>query len=340
MKKTVGFILIILFATLPSPSGIHPLSEVMNPDSMLVSADRIYITEGATIYIYNKETMKYIGKFGKKGEGPGEISTSRRGGVSFTLFPVNSRLFIHNRSKVMFFEKDGKFISEKKLESGFIRDLTPVGDHYVARSFKMGENRSRTESLTLYGADFNKIRELPGKKDVEFSRGGFFKIYSDTAIFTLRTRSDTIFIHNSKDFLIERYRGDGTPLSPIRMDYPSRKVSSEKKSEIRNYFKNSPRFRDFWERIKDMFDIADEYPAIRNFIVSGKKIYIQTYQRTGKGDEFYILDIQGKLLNKTYLPVSPMNIMEDHPYAIEGEKFYTLMENEDEEEWEIRISDI
>ena len=129
MKKAVGFILIILFAALPSLSGIYPLSEVMNPDSMLVSADRIYITEGATIYIYNKETMKYIGKFGKKGEGPGEISTSRRGGVSFTCFPVDSRLFIHNRSKVMFFEKDGKFISEKKLESGFIRDLTPVGDH-------------------------------------------------------------------------------------------------------------------------------------------------------------------------------------------------------------------
>ena len=39
-----------------------------------------------------------------------------------------------------------------------------------------------------------------------------------------------------------------------------------------------------------MFDIADQYPAIKNFFVTNSRIYVQTYKGLANGDEFYIFD--------------------------------------------------
>lgn len=338
MKKFVLNITLSVFLCLSLIGGTFPLEEVLNPDSIFVSKDRIYITEGATIYIYSKENVKYLGRFGKKGEGPGEINASRRGRLSFNLNVVEDNIFIHNRSKVMFFEKDGRFMREKKLTGGFIRGLLPVGDNFVARSFKIGENRSRSESITIYDKNFKKTGEVTGRTNVEFTRGSFVKVYFDQSIFNMRTSKGVIYLNNSKEFIIERYDEKGKKLNPIKADYDLIDVSSSKKSKIKNYYKNESRFSDFWERIKDMFDIADKYPAIKNFFVTNNKIYVHTFKRTGAGDEFFIMDFGGKIIDKKKIHIGVKNIMEDYPYFIESGKFYNLVENEDEEEWELTTS--
>jgi len=340
MKKSAFVFVMAMVLTVSLGSETVILEEVLSPDTIFVSSDRIYITEDATTHIYSKEDVKYMGKFGKKGEGPGEINTSRRGGLSFTLNIVNKQIFIHNRSKIMFFEKDGKFIREKKLTGGFTRGLIPVGENYVARSFKIGEDRSFSQSLTLFDKDFNKIKEIAGRSDLDFSRGSFVKIYSEANLFTMKASGNIIYLNNSKEFIIERYSENGDKLSPLKMNYKLKKVSDARKREIRNYFRNDSRFSGFWERIKDMFEVEDQYPAIRNFFITGNRIYIHTYNRLDSGDEFYILTLKGKLIHKKILPVSAKNVLEDQPYFIENGKFYHMTENEDEEEWELHISQI
>ncbi|MCK5222418.1 MAG: hypothetical protein KAR14_12610, partial [Candidatus Aminicenantes bacterium] len=279
MKKLVLFVFVSVLIVFSLNGETFPLEEVLNPDSIFVSSERVYITEGATIYVYSKDNLKYIGKFGKKGEGPGEINASRMGGLSFNLNVVNNNIFIHNRSKVMFFEKNGRFIREKKLTGGFIRGMTPVGSNFVARSFKIGENRSRTESISIYNNKFKKIGEVTGKKGSEFTRGSFVKIYFDQNIFNMKTHGKTIYLNNSKDFVINTYDESGKKLNPLKIKYSPLKISGSKKAEIKNYYKNDSRFSDFWERIKDMFDIADQYPAIKNFFVTDNKIYVHTFKR-------------------------------------------------------------
>ncbi len=340
MKKFVLFIFVSVLIVVSLNAETFPLEEVLNPDSIYVSSERVYITEGATIYIYSKNNLKYVGKFGKKGEGPGEINASRMGGLSFNLNVVNNNIFIHNRSKVMFFEKNGRFISEKKLNGGFIRGMIPVGNNFVARSFKIGENRSRTESISIYNNKFKKIGEVTGKKGSEFTRGSFVKIYFDQNIFNMKSHGKTIYLNNSKDFIINRYDENGKIMNPLKIDYNLIKISSSKKADIKNYYKNDSRFSDFWERIKDMFDIADQYPAIKNFFVTDNRIYVHTFKRTDSGDEFYILDKSGKVIGKKIIPVAVNNIIEDFPYFVESGKLYNLVEDEDEEEWELVISTI
>ncbi len=333
MKKIVCIIVVSIFLFISLNSETTTLEDVLSPDSIFVSSDRIYVTEGATIHIYSKNDIKYLGKFGKKGEGPGEINTSRRGGLSFNLNMINGNIFIHNRSKVMFFEKDGKFISEKKLNGGFIRGLIPVGNNFAARTFKIGENRSRSQSLTLYDKNFKKIREIPGRSNIEFERGSFVKIFSESNIFNIKAYKGVLYLNDTKDFVIERYSAKGEKLAPIKVNYKIENVSGSKKAEIKHYFKNDSRFSDFWERIKDMFEVGNQYPAIKNLFVTGNRIYIQTFKRKDAGDEFYILDLAGKVLKKEIVPIGIKNIMEDYPYFIEGGTCYSLSENEDEEEW-------
>lgn len=340
MKKFVLFITLPVFLFLTISADTTTLEEVLNPDSIFVSKERIYITEGATIYIYSKNNAAYLGKFGKKGEGPGEINTSRRGGVSFNLNIVRNDVFIHNRSKVMFFSKEGKFLSEKKLNGGFIRNMIPVGNNFVARSFKIGENRTRTESISIYNSEFRKVGEVSGKSGGQFARGSFVKIYFDQNIFSLKSHGNTIYLNNAKDFVITRYDKNGKKLKPLKINYNLMKVSAGKKAEIKSYYKNDSRFSNFWERIKDMFDVADQYPAIKDFFVTDNRIYVHTYKRTETGDEFYILDRSGKVINKKIIPIAVSNVVEDYPYFIENGKLYNLVENEDEEEWELTISTI
>ncbi len=320
-------------------TATYPLGDLLNPDSMLIGSDRIYITEGASIYIYSKNDLKLINKFGKKGEGPGEINTSRRGGVSFNLNITNGKLFVQNRSKIIFFSKNGKFVSEKKLNGGFIREMIPLGDNYVARSFKFSENRTRSESVTIFSPKFSKIGEIAGKTS-EFSRGSFFKIYFDNNIFKMRTFEKTLYLNDSKSFLIKTYDKNGKKLKPIKIKYNLINLTSKTKGEIRNYYKNESRFSNFWERIKSMFEISDTYPAIKDFFVTGSRIYVQTYKYSGNGYEFYILDKAGNLIGKKDIKIARKNIIEDYPYAIFGKKIYMLSEDEDEEEWVLTVANV
>ncbi len=339
MKKIVFILVLLILGSQILKSESYPLDNVLKPDSIFVSKDRVYITEGATIYMYSKNDIKYLGKFGKKGEGPGEINGSRRGNVSFSINTVGNDIFIHNRSKVMFFTKEGKFIREKRLSGGFIRGMLPVGSNFVARSFKIGSNRSRTESISIYDKSFKKKSEVAGKPEKKFERGRFFKIYFENNVFNMRTCKNEIFLNNTKEFLIDKYDSEGKKLNPIKINYNLIKVSSTQKSKIKSYYKNESRFSKFWERIRTMLDIADQYPAIKNFFVTGNKIYVQTYKKTPQGYEFYILDKHnGKILDKKIISIGILNIIKDSPYYIEGGKIYSLIENTDEEEWELVIS--
>ncbi len=340
MRFRVFLVLFSIFYIFSHGSDTISLPDILNPDSIYVNNKNIFITEGESIYVYSKDNFTLIKKFGKKGEGPGEISTSRRGGMSYTLSTVNDNIFIHNRGKVLFFEKDGTLKSEKKLSSTFIRGLLPVGNNFVARVFKFGSDRSqRTTFVTLFDKDFKKIKDI-FQDSREMERRSFLKIYSAGNQFKLKTNSKNIFINDSKEFILKRFDSTGKTLSPIKADYSLLKVTTAIKEKIRNYYKNSSRFSSFWERIKNSFEVSDLYPAIKEFFVDNEKIYVQTFKRDGDKYEFYIFTISGKLLNKKLLNLEKKDMMEEYPFFISNGKVFQLIEDEDEEEWSLQITGI
>ena len=58
MKKLVLFVFVSVLIVFSLNGETFPLEEVLNPDSIFVSSERVYITEGATIYVYSKDNLK------------------------------------------------------------------------------------------------------------------------------------------------------------------------------------------------------------------------------------------------------------------------------------------
>lgn len=340
LRNFIYMLVFISVVIMPLRGESHLLSELLNPSKILIGEKDIYIVDSASIYIYSKNGYKFIKKFGRKGEGPGEIPTSRRGNVSLSIMETKQGLFVQSRNKVIYFDNRGNFKQEKKVKTGFIRGLLPVGKFYTGRAFSFGANRrSATSSVYLFDENLNKKKEL-FKFNSTSGRGSFFKIFSPGNIFILKTDGDKIYVVNDKSFRIHIFNSTGTELKGIKLNYSLLKVGSAKKESIENYYKNDSNFSSFWSRIKTFFSIDDRYPAIKNFFIDGENIYIQTYYTKGEKVEFFKFSLDGKFQKKPYLTIKSKNPVDDYPFDIRNDRLYQLVEDEDEEEWILNISDI
>ena len=128
MRKIVIIIIMILILLVTWVQGekIGVLSEVLKPVSIEVSGDRLYVVEGATFYVYSLKDLGLITKFGKKGEGPGELKVTPL--VSNSISALNDQLFVEGLSKVIYFSKDGRLLKEvKKIGAFSTLKIIPVG---------------------------------------------------------------------------------------------------------------------------------------------------------------------------------------------------------------------
>jgi hypothetical protein len=80
------------------------------------------------------------------------------------------------------------------------------------------------------------------------------------------------------------------------------------------------------------------FPAILDLIVDGGHVHVLTFRREQEKSEFFIFDLEGKLVKKTFLPLKPLG---DYagvfflPYCIKNNYLYQLIDNEEEEVWEL-----
>jgi hypothetical protein len=73
-------------------------------------------------------------------------------------------------------------------------------------------------------------------------------------------------------------------------------------------------------------------------VIDEEKIFVLTYNRKDGKNEFFIFDMDGKLLQKKFLPIQTLNGVSPYPYYIKNGSLYQLVENEDTEQWELQIT--
>jgi hypothetical protein len=97
------------------------LTGVLEPESIRVSGNELYVVEGAAIFVYSLKDLSLIRKFGKKGEGPGELKVFPFWPNSITVWP--GYIFAEGLDKFIFFSKEGKLIKEHKKIKRFLKVL-------------------------------------------------------------------------------------------------------------------------------------------------------------------------------------------------------------------------
>ena len=151
-----------------------------------------------------------------------------------------------------------------------------------------------------------------------------------------------IYITDSNyGFYIKVFDLNGKPLYSIdkNSEIKNLKVTKEYKNNILNFYKKNR--KKLFNMIKDKYIFYNNYPKIYWSYINDNKIYITTYKVMDGKQELIVLDLKGNIINKTFIPVksSPHNgyISYSTFYTINNDKFYELIENEENETWELHI---
>lgn len=343
MKKQMILIIVLLLLLLLGvgsflyPGKVAVLDGVVNPFSIMgVDDNQLYITDGAAVHIYSLKDYSLKKKFGRRGEGPQEFKvepTINMGSVTLEVYP--DYLLVNSLGKISFFTKGGEFIKE-------IRSISPngcfkvMGDRFVGYSLLAG-NKTHYITVNIYDSTLKVVRELyreprwinPGKDINVFGIRGALFFVSD----------DKILVENRQSNIVV-FNGNGEKLYSIDPQIKPLKVTEKAKKRVHDFFKSLPQFKQLYAIFKDRLKFPRYFPKIRFFFVADHKIYVLSWRRKEKKSECFIYDLEGNLINKTYLPLVEDNIFLPYPFAIGNGKHYQLIENEDGEAWELHVSHI
>ncbi|MCP5051621.1 MAG: hypothetical protein GY940_30925, partial [bacterium] len=83
-----------------------------------------------------------------------------------------------------------------------------------------------------------------------------------------------------------------------------------------------------------------QFPSIRQFMVTGGKIYINTYKTkdNGKQSQFLIFDIKGKFRSGSFVPLMMKSPIQPFPFAIHNNKIYQLVRDDKTKKWTVHIT--
>jgi hypothetical protein len=141
-----------------------------------------------------------------------------------------------------------------------------------------------------------------------------------------------IFVFDSqKGFYINVFDENGHNLYTINKDKEIEKIKvpDEYKDKRTKEFKQDQ----FWRELQKPELIFPKYfPSFHWAAVNKGKIYVHTYKTRNNKTQFIVLDLKGKILKEIYLPFP------DHSrQTIYDNKLYKLVENEEEETWELHV---
>jgi hypothetical protein len=329
-------ILALLLAAVCHAAKTANLPEIIDPSSIHIFKDRLYIHDRTSIHIYSINDYKHIKKFGRKGEGPGEF------GNQFDLSVSEDGLFVSTEAKAIFFNHNGELIREFKTPHGLL-GLLPVGKNFIASAGVIEKGNSQPlQSINLYNEKMTVIKILykGSLGQISYYESGVSKkqdinmIPDNVGHYVYKDRiylSDT-----TKGFFFQVFNPDGKKINDAAVEYKKIKVANAFKKEKMKYYTESPR----WEWFKESFNFIfpGYYPAYSDLLFDAGKIYFLTYKSIDKIDEVVVTDLSGKYSGKTYIPSPTYNGILS--FTIFAGKFYYLLENEKTETWELHIENL
>lgn len=332
MKKKLVVVMITLLFILPAyAKKIAVLHELVKPETLCLDESQYYITEDASVWIYSLQDHKLVGKFGKAGEGPREFKATP-GGYGLRVFPLPEQILVNSMDKLSFFDKKGNFNKEMKVPLGVFQ---PCGEKFVGLAFQAGADQSMAITVNLFNEKLEKGKEIYSRTLLQ--RGSMvFPVASPM----VEVRNGRIFIGGEERFVIRILDAEGNLVSSIARDYKRLKVSEEYKQGVFESFKKNPQTKGMVDYLKQMIKFKEYFPAIQLIFVDNASIYILTYRKQPEKYEIFIYDTSGKYIKQVYLPIHYVDTIQPYPFAIKNGILYQLIENEENEAWELHASEV
>jgi len=342
MRKLLILFIAVLFLTcLVWAAKVAVLSELQRPASITVDGSQVFITEGINVYIYSAKDYSLQKKFGKEGEGPQEFKRHPNPMAEDIRIIVQPKeILVNSIGKISYFTRKGEFIREMRVMlslGGYI----PVGNHMAGFGFDQKDN-TRYITLNLCSPQCVKEKEFFRVKTLIQDGKSIDPIKMSVAklVATIRVEDNKMF-YRGEDQKIYAFDENGNQIYSITPEYEKVKFTKEWENRYINFLETDPRYKYVYQQDKNRIKFPGYFPPIRDLRVANKKIYIITFKSINDKKECYIYDsADGKFIKKVFIPLVEQNVQELYPYTIKNGKVYQVVENLDEEKWELHVIDI
>ncbi len=337
MKSIILLACMLLTANLLIAKKKAVLSGIMSPAGLLVEKERLYVHESATIYIYSSGDFRLLKKFGQKGEGPGEFKLDADNQIF--LHPAPGGLMVNSVGRISYFTGDGNFIEEIKNHSGLW--LKPLHDAFVGMKKTYNKKNLRSRTVWLFNKELKPVKEIYGEKDGIQPRLKTVDAVSWPSSAIYRTYGGKLFINNRETGKIHLYDRAGNKLYDIAVPTVPVKMTDQLKAKYVKFYKEEdPYWRARWERMKSWYRFPETLPPAWDFRVKDNNIFIVTHREKEGAPLCLVLDLEGKLLKKAFLPLVTWDVMGIMPYDFGNGKLYQCVENEETEQWELHVHQV
>lgn len=336
LKRRIAFAFLICTAAVSflGATKTATLSEVIKPDMMQVREGKLYVLERTSIFIYSLKDFRLIKKFGREGEGPREFR-ARPYGPPMTISFNGNQLVVNSDIKLSYFSLEGDYIKEEKAPPGAV--FFSFKNGYLGIGSALGDDNDRYVCFRLFGPDFQNPIMLY-QTEISLNRGRQFRVPMN-ALNYFPIYDDKIFIVNGKKgFVIDCFDFKGKKLYSIEKKNVERvKVTEKYKESTLAWFENHPLYKQIFPLIKDDIRFKEYFPVIKTIVIDKNRLYVVTHQKRGELWQCIVLDLKGKELKRTAVPLQDIEPFTYYPYLCTVEKgnYYALIENQEDETWEL-----
>lgn len=305
--------------------------DVNNPRMMQIADGNMYLLEKANIFMYSLKDHKLIKKFGKQGNGPGELNVS--GPMIAQMQIAENQLCVNTFQKIVQFSLDGKFLDEARFPFIAMQAI-PFHKGYAVSKLAMSQNGENRMGAYLFPKNLENGKELYGREFKDFRKTGKIEVVPE--LFMIQSAGDhLVMLDHADGGVLSVYDKEGTRLRQVSLHIEKVKATDSFKKELMAWTKTQPQFKQLPEEIMKLIYVPDYLPVFKNFFVSEHKIFIHTYNKQGGKVQFLVLDMKGNLIKKLWLEGVEKNVIMPTPYSFYQGCMYTLVENEDEEVLEL-----
>ena len=340
MKKLIILLLIVLLLILKGivySERIMELPELLNPTSVTMDDNRIYFADRTSVVVYSLDKSRFIYKFGKEGDGPGEFKIVPN--MPMTVHLRNANLVISNFGKVSIYTKAGIFKNEIRNKSIAV-NLIPCNNLYVGRGFSQSEGQLYF-TINIYNEELNKIKEIYREKS-SFQRGTNQKFDPiDATGPGIAVASNHLFLNiGDNRNTIAAFDLKGKKLFAFTHNFREIKLTKAHIKRYMEYLETDPNFRDFVARTKHLFKFKELFPLVQNLIIDEGKIFVTSYENDHGTRDLYVFTLNGEFIKQMEVPLVSQNVDAPYPFTIHKGKIYQIFENEDDDGWELFSYDI
>ena len=325
------------------------LKEVVDATDVEIDGEELYVLDEVVVYVYSLKDYQLLRKFGRKGNGPGELIYHRVTVVGMEIFQNN--VYLYRMYKLVNYSTDGELKGEKIFRFGFTQ-VVPMENGLVivklrmANQYVAGDEKFGTLTLLHFDPGLKKSREIFQKKylSLDVWKEGKYEIFRPNRNWIVRGSDKQLFLYDTeKGSSLLTFDQEGRSLDPVVLNIPKAIIPEKFKSDVLSWIKGDPYLKVITGEWKLKIIFPRYFPLMRNFTVRNDRIYCQTYIKKGTMSLFYIFNLKGECLKKIFLPSAEREFIRygtNKIYDFHHNRYYYLYDNVEEETWELFCTDL